>query len=128
MERLYAKARINPFTLWPALRAALGERVESITHARGQVIVRLAAGATGDDEARAAGIVSAHDPDALAPAQQAAEDLKARVLDIARGSEGVALDDLTAPQQRALLTVLLWKGGALDEHLAIRPLGDWVHA
>ena len=59
-------------------------------------------------------------------ARLAAEDLRSRVLALAQSAVGVALNDLTAAQQRALIAVLLWKAGALTPDLKVRALSEWL--
>lgn len=59
--------------------------------------------------------------------QQAADTtaLRTRVWALAQSAVGVQLDQLSAPQVRALIAVLLHKQGAIDTNGAIRPLADW---
>jgi len=62
-------------------------------------------------------------------AQQAEQDaaaLRQRVLTVAQSAVGIAFDQLTAAQLRALFGVLLHKEGALDKDGKVRPLGEWV--
>lgn len=56
----------------------------------------------------------------------AAEDLRSRVIALAQSAVGVPLADLTAAQVKALLAVLLWSHGAVDNELKVRPLSEWV--
>ncbi len=64
----------------------------------------------------------------LAQAQAAseAEALRTQVRTVAQSAVGIVITNLTAAQVRALLAVLLWKGGALDKDGKIRPLTDWA--
>lgn len=59
-------------------------------------------------------------------AQTEAQQLRQRVVNLAQSAVGIAVNDLTAPQVRALLALLLRKEGALDKTGTIRPLQDWV--
>jgi hypothetical protein len=56
----------------------------------------------------------------------AAAATRAAILPIAQSAVGVALLSLTAAQQRALLACLLFRVGALDSSLNVRPLATWV--
>jgi hypothetical protein len=61
--------------------------------------------------------------------QQAAADaaaLRTRVRQIAQGTVGVQIDQLTAIQVRALIAVLLHKASAIDASGAIKPLTEWT--
>lgn len=61
--------------------------------------------------------------------QQASADaatLRQQVLTIAQSAVGIRADLLTAAQLRALFVVMLWKEGALDNALIVRPLTQWV--
>jgi hypothetical protein len=60
----------------------------------------------------------------LADSQAAA--LRTQVVTVAQSAVGVVITNLTAAQVRALLAVLLWKGGALDKDGKIRPLVEWA--
>lgn len=66
-------------------------------------------------------VVAAHDPDGLT----AAETLRG-TKDLAQSAAGVRVNQLTDIQRDVLLTVLLWKNGAIAENMTINPLGDWV--
>jgi hypothetical protein len=59
-------------------------------------------------------------------ARQEALALRQRVLTIAQSAVGTQIDLLTAVQVRALIAVLLWKGGALDKAGVVKPLTDWI--
>jgi len=71
---------------------------------------------------------------AIAARQQAAIDmanaatqLRQQVLALAQGTVGMRVDAaFTTAQLRSLLAILLYKVGALNNDLTIRPLGDWV--
>lgn len=66
---------------------------------------------------------------AKAAAQQAVTDaasLKQAIINQAQSAVGVLLTDLTAAQRNALVACLLWKAGALDKALKIKPLADWL--
>jgi hypothetical protein len=63
--------------------------------------------------------------------QQALADaaaLRQQVLTIAQSAVGVRADLLTAAQLRALFVVILWRDGAIDNALVVRPLAQWVKA
>lgn len=66
--------------------------------------------------------------DALLAEGPAAAAARALVLATAQTAAGVAYGNLTAAQVRALLAVLLWQAGALDEAGRVRPLAAWVQA
>lgn len=61
--------------------------------------------------------------------QQARTDaaqLRQQVLTLANSAAGVRVDALTAPQVRALVSLLLWQAGALNKDGTVRPLADWI--
>ena len=59
-------------------------------------------------------------------AEQAASDkLKSNIVTIAQSAVGVALNDLTQGQTRALLAVMLWKAGGVAPDMTVKPLKDW---
>lgn len=55
-----------------------------------------------------------------------AAQLRQQVLTIAQSAVGVRIDALTAAQVRALVAVLLWRGGALRPDGTVRPLAEWA--
>lgn len=61
-----------------------------------------------------------------AQADADADALRQRILATAQGAVGVAYDQLTAAQLRALFGILLAKAGALDKNGVVRPLNEWV--
>jgi hypothetical protein len=68
---------------------------------------------------------------ALASAAQAAlqarAQLQTQVAALAQSAVGVALQDLTAAQIKAVVGCLLLKGGAIDPAtLQVRPLASWM--
>lgn len=54
-----------------------------------------------------------------------AQSLRSQVITQANSAVGIVITALTAAQVRALLVVLLYKGGALDKDGKVRPLGQW---
>jgi hypothetical protein len=58
--------------------------------------------------------------------QAAALLRRQRARDLAASAVGVKVGALTPRQVEALLGLLLWKAGALDDGLLIRPLDEWV--
>lgn len=94
----------------------------------GDAITIVVADAT--DPAAVTTVVAAHDVAAIdaAAAQAALQQAQARatVLATAQGAVGVGLSALTAAQQQALLSVLLWRLGALDGALKVRDLKLWA--
>lgn len=75
-------------------------------------------------EAQLAAAIIAYDAAELVR-QQEAEQLRQRVVALAQSAVGMRVDALTAAQVRALLVVLLHKGGALNNDGTVRPLGQW---
>lgn len=59
-------------------------------------------------------------------ARVAAAQLRQQVRTTAQGAVGIRYDLLTAAQVRALVAILLWKEGALDNAGLVRPLSEWV--
>lgn len=45
---------------------------------------------------------------------------------LAQSAVGVAIQDLTTPQVKALLVLVLWDKKAIDNNLKVKPLGGWV--
>lgn len=93
----------------------------------GQLIVRFLDGdlkrdPTSQEQAAIDAVVAAHDPQLLTQAEQLREAIKT----IAQSAVGETLDNLTQAQLKALVAILLWKAGAVESNLTIRPLGQWV--
>ena len=63
------------------------------------------------------------DDKAITAAAAAARDA---VKAIAQSAVGVAVNDLTTQQLKSMVAVLLWKAGAVDSDLTIKPLGEWT--
>jgi hypothetical protein len=61
-----------------------------------------------------------------AQAEADADALRQRILNTAQSAVGVAYDQLTAAQLRALFGILLAKAGALDKNGVVRALNEWV--
>lgn len=59
-------------------------------------------------------------------ARVAAAQLRQQVRTTAQGAVGVRYDLLTAAQVRALVAILLWREGALDNAGLVRPLNEWA--
>lgn len=72
-------------------------------------------------------LVAASNAYDAAQAQAASEAgaLRSQVVTQANSAVGIVITALTAAQVRALLAVLLWRGGALDKDGKVRPLGQW---
>jgi len=62
---------------------------------------------------------------AEAQAASEAQALRTQVINAANSAVGIVITSLTAAQVRALLAVVLHKGGALDKDGKVRPLGQW---
>jgi hypothetical protein len=69
--------------------------------------------------------IVADDDAAAAQEAQAEAALRTRVRALAQSAVGVQIDQLSAPQVRALIAILLYKQGAIDKNGATRPLVDW---
>lgn len=52
--------------------------------------------------------------------------VKADIKEGARGVEGVTVDDLSFPQIKSLVAVLLWSAGAVDGEGKIKELEWWI--
>lgn len=72
--------------------------------------------------AAVAAIVAAHDP----AGESANQARRGRIRQLAEGAVGTAVAELTLAEVHALLAVLLWRAGALDDSLRVRPLDEWV--
>lgn len=79
--------------------------------------------ATTEQREAAAAIVAAYRDEDETNAENA---LKSRIRTLAQSAVGVQIDALTNVQVRALVAILLWKAGAVDNTGTIRPLKDWV--
>lgn len=66
-------------------------------------------------------VLAAHEQERLDAAA-----LRTRVLAVAQSAVGVAADQLTAVQLRALFMIVLWRSGALDKNGVVQPLAQWV--
>lgn len=58
--------------------------------------------------------------------RQDALALRARVLALAQSAVGTRVDDLLAGQVKALVAILLWQAGAIDNAGVVLPLAQWV--
>ena len=85
---------------------------------------------TPDEEARreAEAEAAQAERDRLEAERLADERIKRAVLATAQGAVGKRIDALTAAERNALIAVLLWRWGALNADLTIRPLADWATA
>lgn len=72
-------------------------------------------------DAAVAAAVAAHAP---VEAENAA--VRRQLRQAVQGTVGVLLTDLTAQQQRALLAALLFRAGAFDATMKIKPLSEWL--
>lgn len=73
--------------------------------------------------------LAAADTAASAAAQQAAADETTRRGAVAQAVQalvGVRWTDMTAAQKQTLIVALLYKAGAIDKTLTVRPLADWL--
>lgn len=106
---------------------AAGLRPERVT-GRGDAITLIVPDDT--DEAAVGRVVDAHNPAALDA--QAATDAQGRataraaLLATAQGAVGKPLAALTATERAALLTVLLWRFGAVTPQGTVAPLERWA--
>lgn len=75
--------------------------------------------------AQSAAAIAALDA-AAAQSKADATLLRTRVLTLAQSAVGVQIDQLTAPQIRALVALLLFKQGAIDKSGAVLPLAGWL--
>lgn len=80
---------------------------------------------TDPTEAEVAAAILAREQ-AVQQAQQAATALRQRIIQTAQSAVGVQFDQLTNIQLRALVAILLWKNGAIDNTGVVRPLAEWV--
>lgn len=69
--------------------------------------------------------ISAYDA-RQAQRQADAAALRQKVLTLAGSAVGIAVDQLTAAQVRALIACLLFEAGALDKSGIVQPLGTWL--
>jgi hypothetical protein len=76
-------------------------------------------------EAELTEAIAAYDA-AEAQRKAEAQALRSQIVTLAQSAVGVRVDLLTAAQVRALVAILLWKGGALSNAGVVRPLGEWV--
>ena len=64
--------------------------------------------------------------DAQAQSDADAVALRNKILTTAQTAVGIAYDQLSATQLRALFGILLFKADALDKNGVVRPLSEWV--
>lgn len=64
--------------------------------------------------------------DAVVATIQAEVTARTALRDLAQSTVGVALNDLTTPQLKAVLGILVRRAGGLANDLTIRPLADWM--
>lgn len=97
--------------------------VQSVDIAMGKHVVR-----DMTDEERAQRLVDDQIAAEYEQRRQVAAAARALVVQTAGSAAGIAVTALTPAQVRALLAVLLWQAGALDEAGRVRPLAAWVQA
>jgi len=61
-----------------------------------------------------------------AAAEVARQEFRQRIVDIAQSAVGIALNDLTAVQIKALIAVMLYRMGGVSEDMEVKPLNEWV--
>lgn len=61
-----------------------------------------------------------------AQARQDAAALRQKVLALAGSAVGVRVDDLLTGQVKALVAILLWQAGAIDNAGVVLPLAQWI--
>ncbi len=88
----------------------------------------IAAWHLADPQPDAAQLQAASDAYDAQQAQQAADAaaLRQKILTIAQSAVGIAVDQLTATQVRALFAVVLYHEGALNKDGIVQPLNTWV--
>jgi hypothetical protein len=87
----------------------------------GALFALLEESATAEHEGQVMTIAVDHNPAQLSPDQQILRDVRS----LAQSAVGVPLADLTPPQVRSLLAVLLHRAGAVNSDGTIRPLSEW---
>ena len=107
---------------FPEWRIGEGEDRQCLLYLEGNDQgVKLTVPDDSDEEAIET-VVLAHDPEA----PTAGETLRSNIRTIAQSAAGIALNDLTATQSRALVAVLLWKAGGVAHDMTVKALGDWT--
>ncbi len=106
---------------------AAGIRPERVTSLGDSITIVVPDGA---DMATVQSVVDAHNPTALdaAAAQRAQQQTQTRaaIVATAQSAVGKALDALTATERNALLSVLLWRLGAITPQATVAPLDRWA--
>jgi len=106
---------------------AAGIRPERVTGLGDSIAIVVPDGA---DVAAVQAVVDAHNVAALdaAAAQQAQQQAQTRaaIVAVAQSAVGKSLDALTATERAALLTVLLWRVGAITPQSTVAPLATWA--
>lgn len=85
----------------------------------------------GDDVAAQAdaiqSVVAAHVPQTdYFDSERKSRQALNRVKNLAQGAVGIAIQDLTAAQVRALVACLLYNAGAINESGVVQPLDTWI--
>lgn len=104
------------------LRAALPNKCFGALGRKGLYFAHMADNAAAGDNTTALNVATAHNGAALT----ATDTLREQIKTVAQSAVGVAYDQLTAAQVRALVAILLWKQGALNNDGTVKPLGQWV--
>lgn len=72
-------------------------------------------------------VVTAHVPQTdYWPAERQRSQARGKVVQLAQSAVGVAIQDLTAAQIKALVACLLYSAGAINEQGIVQPLEMWL--
>lgn len=93
-----------------------------LSNGRGITIAVLADNASRGDEAAIITIANNHNANAASSREQVMANIRSQ----AQSSVGVALQDLSSAQVRALLAALLYRSGAIHSDGTVRPLAEWL--
>jgi len=61
-----------------------------------------------------------------AETEVARQAFRQQIVDIAQSAVGIALNDLTAVQIKALIAVMLYRMGGVSGDMEVKPLNEWV--
>lgn len=117
----YASA-VNQEKLDADLKAAVTTCTGFSGPRKGFLTLHFTDDATPQEMATAQSIALAHDPQTLTQGQTTLNNIRT----VAQSAVGVALVDLTAAQQKALLAALLFRAGGVNPDGTVRPLAAWV--
>lgn len=129
----YALRNINSKLLKQEIDAVLPNHLDICKNLVPELEIRFTEELSSGQKTTLDSIMTNHNESGLTAAQQAEVDkvatissARTKVHNLAASAVGIAIQDLTAPQVRALLAILLYKTDALDADGKVLPLNTWA--